>query len=130
MSDLPRVDKCPHCNGVLVVRTAEQNAKLHALLSDIARQKQWAGHWLDVEDWKRLIVAAFERANKQPARIFPSLDGQGIDMIYRRTHRMSRQEMSEVIEYATSWAVSNGVQLMGTPSDETLQAEFERRSVR
>lgn len=106
-----RIDKCPHCAGVLVVRSPEQNAKLHALLSDIASQKQWAGHWLDVEDWKRLMVAAFERANNQAARIFPSIDGKGIDMIYRRSSRMSKQEMSDLIEFATSWAIQNGIRL-------------------
>ena len=106
-----RIDKCPHCAGSLVVRSVEQNSKLHALLSDIAEQKQWAGHWLNAEDWKRLMVAAFERANKEGARIFPSIDGNGIDMIYRRTHRMSKQEMSELIEFATAWAVNNGIKL-------------------
>lgn len=105
------IDKCPHCNGDLIVRSTEQNSRLHALLHDISQQMQWAGHWLDIEDWKRLMVAAFERANKHSARIFPSLDGQGIDMIYRRTHRMSKQEMSELIEYATAWAINNGVRL-------------------
>lgn len=109
------IDKCPHCAGVLVVRTAEQNAKLHALLSDIASQKQWAGHWLDVEDWKRLMLAAFERANKQGARIFPSIDGAGIDMIYRRSSRMSKQEMSELIEFATAWALDNNIRLANEP---------------
>ena len=106
-----RIDKCPHCAGVLVVRSHEQNSKLHAILQDISTQKQWAGHWLDAEDWKRLMVAAFERANKEAARIFPAIDGQGIDMIYRRTHRMSKQEMSELIEFATAWAVDNDIRL-------------------
>lgn len=106
-----RIDKCPKCGAGLVVRSHEQNAKFHALLQDISQQRQWAGQWLDCEDWKRLMVAAFERANSSAPRIFPSLDGQGIDMIYRRTHRMSKQEMSELIEYATAWAVQNGVVL-------------------
>lgn len=106
-----KIDYCPHCQGRLEVRTPEQNRKLHAVLQDIAGQKQWAGHWLDAEDWKRLMVAAFERANKQSARVFPSIDGQGIDMLYRRTHRMSKQEMNELIEFATAWAIDNGVRL-------------------
>lgn len=106
-----RIDKCPHCAGVLVVRSSEQNSKLHAVLHDISTQKQWAGHWLNVEDWKRLMVAAFERVNGESARIFPSIDGRGIDMIYRRTHRMSKQEMADLIEFATAWACSNGVRL-------------------
>lgn len=106
-----RVDKCPHCGKFIQLRTPDQNSALHALLTDISQQKQWAGQWLDVEDWKRLMVAAFERANNAAPRIFPSLDGQGIDMIYRRTHRMNKAEMSELIEYATAWAVQNGVRL-------------------
>lgn len=93
----------------LVQRTTEQNSKLHALLGDIASQKQWAGQWLDIEDWKRLITAAWERANGRQARVFPSLDGNGIDVVYQRTSRMSKQEMIELIEYAQAWAVENGV---------------------
>lgn len=106
-----RIDKCPHCAKTLVVRSAEQNAKLHALLQEIAQQKQWAGQWLDAETWKRLLVAAFERANGGAPTILPSIDGNGIDMIYRRTHRMSKQEMSELIEYVTAWAADNGVRM-------------------
>ena len=106
-----KLDRCPSCNHVLMQRSSDQNSKLHALLQDIATQKQWAGHWLDVEDWKRLMVAAFERHNKQAARIFPSIDGQGIDMIYRRTSRMTKEEMSELIEFATAWALDNDILL-------------------
>lgn len=108
------IDRCPYCSGSLIKRSVEQNDKLHALLSDIAEQKQWAGQWLDVEDWKRLMVCAWERANGRQARMFPSLDGQGIDMVYSRTSRMSKQEMIELIEYATAWAVQNDVRLMET----------------
>ncbi len=70
-----RIDKCPHCGKSIRHRSTEQNAKLPAVLQDIASQKQWAGQWLDVEDWKRLITAAWERASGRQARIFPSLDG-------------------------------------------------------
>lgn len=105
------VDKCPRCGAWLRPRTEEQNAKLHALLQDIAGQVKWAGQVLDLEDWKRLLTAAWGRANQEHVRIFPSLDGAGMDVLYRRTSRMTKQEMSELIEYATAWAVSNGVEL-------------------
>lgn len=106
-----RIDKCPHCARTLVVRSSEQNSKFHALLQEIAEQKQWAGQWLDAETWKRLLVAAFERAHGGAPTVLPSLDGNGIDVIYRRTHRMSKQEMSELIEYVQSWAADNGIQV-------------------
>lgn len=108
--NFPRIDKCPHCAKTLVVRSHEQNAKLHAMITEIASQKQWAGQWLDAETWKRLLVAAYERANGGAPTILPSIDGNGIDMIYRRTHRMSKQEMSELIEYVTAWAADNGIE--------------------
>lgn len=92
-------------------RSAEQNAKLHAMLQDISRQRQWAGQWLDVEDWKRLMVAAWCRANKQAVRIVPALDGHGFDVIYKRTSKLSVTEMIDLIEFVQWWAVENGVRL-------------------
>lgn len=96
---------------VLRERSIEQNDKLHALLTDIAKQKQWAGQWLDVEAWKRLMTAAWARANGQSAEFYPALDGAVFDLVYRRTSRMNKQEMSELLEYATAWAIENGVKL-------------------
>jgi hypothetical protein len=107
-----RIDRCPKCGERFEQRSLEQNDKLHALLQDISNQKQWAGQWLDVEDWKRLITAAWERASGRQSRIFPSLDGNGIDVVYQRTSRLSKEEMSELIEYATAWAVQQGVKLL------------------
>lgn len=106
-----RVDKCHKCGAVLTQRTPEQNDKLHAMIQDISEQKQWAGQALDVEDWKRLLVAAWERATGGHIRIFPALDGQGMDVLYRRTSRLTKQECIELIEYITSWAIGNGVKL-------------------
>jgi hypothetical protein len=106
-----RVDRCPNCNWVLRERTIEQNDKLHALLSDIAGQKQWAGQWLDVEAWKRLMTAAWERANGRAAEIYPSVDQAGFDVVYRRTSRMNKKELSELIEFVTAWAIEQGIKL-------------------
>jgi hypothetical protein len=106
-----RVDKCPHCGLSIRQRSSEQNSKLHAVLHDISRQKQWAGKWLDIEAWKRLMVSAWERAEGRGAEFYPSLDGAGFDVVYRRTSRMNKNEVIELIEFATAWAVQNGVKL-------------------
>ena len=105
------VDKCPHCGGRLVVRNLEQNAKLHALLQDIATQKQWAEQWLDVETWKRLLTAAWTRTSGGRALVYPAIDGHGVDVLYRRTSRLTKQEMTELIEYVQAWAVDSGIVL-------------------
>lgn len=107
-----RVDRCPHCGGTLRERTVEKNAQLHAVLGQIAAQKQWAGKWLDIEAWKRLMVAAYERANQRPAEFYPALDGHGMDVVYSRTSRMSQDEIRELIYFAEAWAIENGVHLV------------------
>jgi len=119
--DMPRIGKAIRNLGTypLVIevsehkssRSLEQNAKLHAVLQDIAKQKQWAGQWLPVEDWKRLMTAAWCRANKESAQMMPALDGHGFDVIYRRTSKLTVTEMIDLIEFATWWAAENGVRL-------------------
>jgi len=111
MPTVYKVDKCPHCAKSIQQRSGEQNDKLHALLQDIAEQKQWSGQWLDVETWKRLMTAAWERASGRSVRIFPAIDGQGIDMVYQRTSRMNKQEMTELLDFATAWAIDQGIKL-------------------
>lgn len=106
-----RIDRCPRCKTTLRERSVEKNAHLHAVLGQISKQKQWAGKWLDIEAWKRLIVSAYERAHGRTAEFYPAIDGQGFDVVYRRTSRMSEEEIREVIMYAESWALDNGVEL-------------------
>jgi len=110
------IDKCPHCGGSLRVRTSEQNAALHALFTDIARQKEWTGQKLDAETWKRLLVAAWARATGERVSMYPALDGHGIEVLYRKTSRLSKPEMSELLEYATAWAIDNNVRLSAPES--------------
>lgn len=84
-------------------RSDAQNRLLHSRLGDVARQCEWAGQKWDAEDWKRLITAAWCRANKQQALIVPSLDGQGFDVLYRRTSQLSRAECVELSDYIMAW---------------------------
>lgn len=97
-------------------RSNEKNAHLHAVLGAISKQKQWAGKWLDIEAWKRLMVAAFEREKGHSAEFYPALDGAGFDVVYRRTSHMSQEEIREVIHFAEAWAIDNGVEL-GAPEE-------------
>ena len=109
-----RIDRCPHCGMTLRERTTEKNARFHAVCGELSQQLDWprgSGKRLDIEAWKRLLVAAYERANKRPAEFYPALDGAGFDIIYRRTSRMSQQEMRDLIDFAESWAIDNGVTL-------------------
>jgi hypothetical protein len=110
------IDKCPHCAGTLRQRSSEQNAALHAVLHDIRKQKQWANQWLDVETWKRLLTAAWARATGEKVSMYPALDGYGIEVLYRKTSRLSKQEMSELLEFVTAWAIEQDVRLTAPES--------------
>lgn len=92
-------------------RSSEQNAKLHALLTDISRSVQWAGAYRDVECWKRLVTAAWMREEKKSCEILPAIDGHGVDLVYAPTSQLSTSDMSSLIEYATAWAVMQGVEV-------------------
>lgn len=57
-------------------RTLEQNAKFHALCSDIARAKtQWAGKPRNAVQWKVLLVSGHAIATKEGRRWSPESRG-------------------------------------------------------
>lgn len=90
-------------------RSLDQNAKLHSLLGDIAKQVPWAGKKRDTETWKRLMTAAWLRARGDQVEFLPALDGHGVDVVFCRTSDLTIPEVSELIEYINAWVVENKV---------------------
>ena len=86
-----------------LTRSGEQNRKLHALISEVAKEQTWAGKKWDAEDWKRLLVSAWMRAKNERPVILPALDGNGVEVLYRRTSSLSVSECSELIDYIEAW---------------------------
>lgn len=91
-------------------RSTDQNAKLHAMLTDIARQIEWAGKKRPTDVWKRLIVASWLRAEGEAVEYLPALDGHGVDIIFERTSRMSKGQLSSLIEYVSAWGAEHGIE--------------------
>ena len=88
-------------------RSGEQNAMLHALLTEIAARVPWAGKLRDVETWKRLITAAWLRARGDSVEFLPALDGHGVDVVFRRTSTLTRAECSELVDFVQAWAAEH-----------------------
>jgi hypothetical protein len=88
-------------------RSGEQNAALHALLSDIADNCEWAGKRWDIEVWKRLLTAAWCRASGEPVTMLPALDGAGVDIVFRRTSSLTKRECSDLLEFVNAWAAEH-----------------------
>ena len=100
-------------------RTLDQNAALHAAISDIAKQVTWHGEKMDTESWKRLLTAAWARAVHEPAKLVPALDGNGFDVLYRRTSQMTKAELSSLIDYLHAWGTDQGVRWSDIPYRES-----------
>lgn len=84
-------------------RNDAQNALLHALLTDIAKTRDWAGQKRDVETWKRLLVAAWLRARGESIEVLPAIDGHGIDVVFRRTSSLTKGECAELVMFIEAW---------------------------
>lgn len=105
-------DHCPNCGAFIEQRNTGQNGAFHALCAEIDRALDWprgSGLKIGVLPWKRLLVAAWERTHGRRAELYPALDGEGFDVVYKRSSRLSKKEMSELLEFANAWAAENGV---------------------
>ena len=122
MSDLPRVDK---------PRSHEQNARMWAMLTDLSKQLRWpvdgSMQWLSKEDWKVIISAGLKRQQ----RVAQGMEG-GFVMLGEPTSRMTMADFAAMIELIFAFGALHDIRWTDptVPNDETLQAEFERRSVR
>ena len=90
-------------------RSLDQNALLHAALTDVAEQAEWAGRKWSVDQWKRLMTAAWCRTRNEGVLMIPALDGQGFDVLYQRTSKLTKSECSELCEFIFAWGVEHGV---------------------
>ncbi len=91
-------------------RSGEQNNLLHALITEVAANHEWAGKKRDVETWKRLLVSAWCRATNKQMEILPALDGHGVDIVPARTSKLSKSECTELIDFIQCWLAEQGVE--------------------
>jgi NinB protein len=101
-------------------RSLSQNSKLWSLLSDIVRQKKTIDNQeFESEEWKCIFLQALGR---EPD-ILPTLDGTGFFETGHSSSKLSKETMSELIEFITAWGAENGVQW----SDPQLESYEEMR---
>jgi NinB protein len=91
-------------------RSEEQNAKYHAMLSEIATQAQHLGAKWSAEDWKRLLVDLFAKeTGLQGGKIIPSLDSNGIVQLGLQTRDFTKEQAMEFITFLEAWGTNNGI---------------------
>ena len=101
--------RCPRCGFFDEdLRTLDQNAKMWAMLGDIASQVWWSVNGkqekLTAYEWKDIFTASL----KQHSRVAMGLDG-GFVILGAHTSRMSKSLMSELIELMLAFGAEKGV---------------------
>lgn len=86
-------------------RTLQANAAMWALLTDISKQVDWYGEKLTPENWKDLMTAVLKKQ-----RSVPGIEG-GFVVLGARTSRMSKEEMSDLLELMHAFAAEHDVKL-------------------
>ncbi len=102
------IDRAPDGSVVNVRpprRSLDQNAKLWAMLSDISRAKP-EGRSLTPDVWKAIFLHALDHAQ----RFEMALDGNGMVPVGFRSSRLSKTQMSDLIEFIAAYGAQHGVE--------------------
>lgn len=90
-------------------RTLDQNAKFHAICSDVAKSgAKWMGKMRTADQWKVLFVSGHAIATGLGAEVIPGLEGEFVN-IRESTAKMSKRRGSSLIEYVLAWCAENDI---------------------
>jgi len=103
-------------DGLMVVfseptRNSDQNAKFHAICSDIAKSgMEWAGKKRTAAQWKVLLVSGHAVATKAEFEMVPGLEHEFVNL-RESTALMSVKRSASLITYSLAFADLNGIEL-------------------
>ena len=89
-------------------RGDEQNALLHAMLTEVSRKLEFNGKKLSVDEWKLVFVSAHAIATGKPAEMVIGLEGEVINL-RESTAQMSVKRLSSLIEYIHAYCADKGM---------------------
>ena len=103
-------------NGTIVEfrenkRSLEQNAKMWAMLTEIAIHGRLRGQRWSPDQWK----AIFMKDLGQEVEVLPTLDGNSWFPTSLSSSKLSKEQMSELIESMLAWGAQNGVVFADDP---------------
>ena len=92
-------------------RSTDQNDMFHALIDKIYKEMRAVGSEWSADDWKRLLIDAWaNETNRKIGKIAPSLDGQRVVQLGLQSHKFSKEEGSEFIEWLLAWMANKGIE--------------------
>ena len=105
-------------------RSLPQNARLHAMCTDVACQVEWGGKKRDVEAWKDIFTAALLSAEHE-LDVVPGING-GFVLLGLHTSGLKKDQMSDLFLLIEAFCAEHGVTLHDQP--ETAYATEEKVS--
>lgn len=122
------IDKAPHKTRVEMKaskRSLPQNARMWAMLTDVASQITWHGQKLVPDDWKLIFLDALKRE----VRIVPAIDGRGFVNLGRSSSDLSKSEMGDLMELISAFGAEHGVRFneVGSSADNQPQYAAQHR---
>ena len=97
-------------------RSIPQNDRMWAMLTDVATQKEHGGRRYTPDQWKCLFMHACGRE----VQFIPSLDGSTFIPWGQRSSELSKDEMSDLIEFIKHWGAENGV-VFNDPTEPPIE---------
>lgn len=91
-------------------RSGDQNAMLHALFREVAKQATWMRRKLTATQWKVLFISGHAQATGLGADMIPGLEGEFCN-VREASSSMSVARMTSLIEYVLAWCAMNGVEV-------------------
>ena len=91
-------------------RSIDQNAKMWAMLTEVAEQVEWYGRKLLPDDWKDMFTASLRKA-----RVVPGIDPGSFVVLGLHTSDMTRDEMSNLIELIAAFGAEHRVVFSDSP---------------
>lgn len=80
-------------------RSLEQNSKLWPMLSDLAKQVEYAGKRRSKDDWKLICFQAWQEIETEhKIEYVPNLSGSGLIMLGCSTSSLNKKEFAALIE--------------------------------
>jgi len=86
-------------------RTKEQNDRMWPMLTALSVQFKWHGQRLSPDDWKLVMMAGLS----QELRLVPNIHGNGFVQLGRSSSKLSKVEMTELMELIEAFAAEHGV---------------------
>lgn len=90
-------------------RTIPQNARLHAMITDIAEQRRYHGLKLSIKDWKLLFMDALSTELALQVRAVPNLAGTGFVNLGSSTSELEVSKCGDLMEIIAAWGAENEV---------------------